>query len=169
VDPAELVFGAVLVVLLVGLAGYFTWQQRATLRELHAHPEMPPEDRRYLRRQVMRRLFCSALMGLLAGMLVAWYFYDESFRELFREGREKWAAAEQEVLTERQKEFSKWMGAYWSAVLGVLFLIVAVAAADALAIGRYGLRQRRRLRDERQQTLLELEAARRRHRGNGRH
>lgn len=164
-DPAELAFGAVLVVLLVGLAGYFSWQQRATLRELRARPEMPADDRRFLRRQVLRRLFCSALMVLLAGMLVGWSFYDETFRDLFREGR---AAPAQGELAERQKAFGQWMGAYWSAALGVLFLIVAVAAADALATGRYGLRQRRRLRDERQQTLMELEAARRRHRGNGR-
>jgi hypothetical protein len=49
----------------------------------------------------------------------------------------------------------------------VLFAIIAVAGADAWAIGRYGLRHRRQLRDERQQTLLELQAARRRHQGNG--
>jgi hypothetical protein len=168
VDPAEFAFGVTVVVLLVGLAGYFAWQQRIALRELHANSELPPEERRYLRNQVVRRLLCSALMLILAGMLVGWYFYDPQFRALFPEAREKWAAAEEQILTEEQKEFGRWMGAYWSAALGVLFLIVVVAGADALAIARYGLRQRRRLRDERQQTLLELEAVRRRHRGNGR-
>jgi hypothetical protein len=167
-DPAEFAFGAAVVVLLLGLAGYFSWKQRATLRELRDHPEMPREDRRYLRNQVVRRLLCSALMVVLAGLLIGWYFLDPSFRELFEEGRKAWAAAEDQAFTERQKEFSRWMVAYWCAALLVLFAIIAVAFLDAWAIGRYGVRHRRKLRDERQQTLLELQEARRRHRGNGR-
>jgi uncharacterized BrkB/YihY/UPF0761 family membrane protein len=167
VEPAEFAFGVVLVLLLVGLAGYFAWRQRATLRELREHPEMPAEDRRFLRNQVIRRLLCSALMVVLAGMLVGWYFMAPTFSELFQQGREAWAAAEEQVFTERQEDFRRRMVAYWCVALLVLFAIIAVAGADAWAIGRYGLRHRRQLRDERQQTLLELEAARRRHQGNG--
>jgi hypothetical protein len=167
VEPAEFAFGVVLVVLLVGLAGYFAWRQRSTLRELREHPEMPEEDRLFLRNQVIRRLLCSFLMLVLAGMLVGWYFMAPTFSELFQEGRERWAAAEEQVFTERQEDFRRQMVAYWCVALLVLFAIIAVAGADAWAIGRYGLRHRRQLRDERQQTLLELQAARRRHQGNG--
>jgi hypothetical protein len=167
-DAAEFAFGALLVALLLGLAGYFTWKQRAALRELRDHPEMPREDRRYLRNQVVRRLFCSALMVVLAGLLVGWYFLDPEFRELFEEGRREWAAAADQPLTEQQRDFSRWIVAYWCAALLLLFTIIAVAGIDAWANLRYGVRHRRQLRDERQQTLMELQAARRRHQGNGR-
>jgi hypothetical protein len=169
VDPAELAFSTVLAVLLLGLAGYFSWQQWRTLRELRANPEMPAEDRRFLRSQAVRRLFCSALMVVLALLLAGWYGLgmDAEFRELFREGRERWAAAEDQVLTEEQKDFYRFMATYWGAALLLLFAIIALAGIDAWAISRYGIRQRRRLRDERAQALLDLQAARRRHQGNG--
>jgi uncharacterized membrane protein YjgN (DUF898 family) len=167
VDPAELTFGVVLVLVLLGLAGYFTWRQIGTLRQTRNDSALSTDDRLFLHRQAVRRLVCSALMVVLAGMLIGWYFLDPAFRDMFREGREAWAEARDEILTEQQKDFSRWMAAYWSLALLVLFFIIVLAAMDAWAIGRYGLRQRRQLSDERRQALLELEAARRRHRENG--
>ena len=75
-DPLELTLGMGLAGLLVGVAGYFTYRQQQTLQQLRHDTELTLDDRRYLHRQVVRRLFSSVLLVVLAGFLVGWFFLE---------------------------------------------------------------------------------------------
>ena len=64
---SQIVFGIVLVVVLLGMAGFFGWRQLLTLRIVRTSAALADEDRRYMRRQAWRRLTCSVVMVVLAG------------------------------------------------------------------------------------------------------
>jgi hypothetical protein len=162
VNPAEFGFSLVLVVLLLILAGYFGWRQIQTLRGLRRPSDESAEDRKYLRRQAIRRLVCCGLMLLLAGLLVGTLFlepgYQEMTRDLERDGPE---AASQE-----HKAFARFFTSYWIAILFVLFALIALAGFDFWAIARYGMRHRRQLKAD-HRALLHEEIARYRRQRNG--
>ena len=147
-NPAELVFTLALAAVLLGLAGYFGWRQVQTLRGLAG---MGVEEQHYLRAQAYRRLFCSALMVVLAGMLVGWIFLGAD------------AADPAAPLT---ADLARLFSVYWIAALLVLLVLVALAAVDFWAIARFGMSQHRRLQAD-QRALLEEHAARRRRERNG--
>ncbi len=69
-ETAELVFGSVLVVVLLSLAGYYGWRQVRTLRSLKSPDDRSAEERRFVRRQAWLRLVGSGLMVIFAGLLV---------------------------------------------------------------------------------------------------
>ncbi len=155
-DPAELAFMMVLIVLLLAVAGYFGWRQVQTLR---GGGGAPGDERRYAVRQAWRRLFCCGLMVLVAVMLGGWFFLDPDFRALH-------ARAQADPLTAADKDFTRFMAVYWGVVLLAVFALLALAAADSLAIARFGMRQRRQLQaDHRAQ--LEEQLARLRQQRNG--
>jgi hypothetical protein len=149
----ELLFGVVLVVALVGLAGYFAWRQFQTRRGLIGDRALTPEERGYLIRQTRRRLVCCVLMVLFAGFLVGWYFLEQKLPELQ-------AVAEEEGKTHPLVEL---LAYYWILALLVLFGIFALAGLDFFATARYGLHQKKLLEIERR-TALEIDAARLRQR-----
>jgi hypothetical protein len=163
VNPSELAFGLVAVTVLVGLAAYVSWRQVRTLRHLRAHPEMPPEDHLYHRGQARLRLTLSVLMLVLAGLLVGSYFFEEPLQQLIhaRDGA-KPAPAEKAA----QWDFALGFFAYWGVVLLVLGAMLVLVVMDMRAIARFGVRQRRRLRDEFNTTLAN-EVVRLRGRRNG--
>jgi hypothetical protein len=156
VDPAELAFMVVLIVVLLATAGYFGWHQVRTLRG--ANPA-GVDERRYAVRQAWRRLFCCGLMVLVAVLLIGWFFLDPGFRELH-------ARAQSDPLTEGDKDFTRFMAVYWGLVLVAVFALLALAAADSWAIARFGLRQRRRLQED-HRAQLEEQLARLRQQRNG--
>ena len=65
----QLFFGIVIVLVLLGLAGYYAWRQVQTLRRLRWETELSEDDRRYTTRLAWRRLLCCGLMVLLAGLM----------------------------------------------------------------------------------------------------
>src|SRR5260370_32631778 len=60
-----------LVAVLLLVAGVYAWKSIQTLRHTTPYHEMLPDDRQFQRRMAWRRLVNSALMLLLAGMIVA--------------------------------------------------------------------------------------------------
>jgi hypothetical protein len=162
VDPLELTLGIGLAGLLVAVAGYFAWKQQQTLQQLRHDTELTFDDRRYLHRQVVRRLFSSALLVVLAGFLIGWYFLEPDMDTL----KPVDAAAE---LTENAKEALRFFAYYWIAALLVFLVVLVLAVYDMLATARFGARQRRQLEEERRATLnAEVERLQRdRHRLNG--
>jgi hypothetical protein len=52
-------------------------------------------------------------------------------------------------LNPQDKQFSRVFGGYWVAALLVLGVIVTIAGVDLFATRRYGLRQLRRIQDDR--------------------
>ena len=153
----ELITGIVLVLALLGLAGYFGRRQFKTRLALAVDREMPAEERGYWMRQTRRRLICSVLMVLFAGFLVGWYFIERNLPDLK-------LVAEQEP--DKTQPVLELVAYYWIAALLVLFGIFALAGMDFFATARYGMHQKKLLDDERR-AVLEMEAARLRQQRNG--
>ena len=165
-NPSELVFGLIVVVVLIGLAGFFAWRQVAALKRLGRQTDLPPDDRLYFTQQAKRRLFGSALMLVLAALLVGSYFLDAKYREMFQQGEHKVLKTPQEVA--EGKDFLHQFVAYWVIALVVLFLFGLVAILDLRATLRYGYQRHRELRDE-HRAELEAEVRRIRQQRNGHH
>jgi hypothetical protein len=161
-NPKEIIFGGILAAVLLGLAGYFAWRQKNTLGKLREQ-DLDPEDRLYIYRQVQRRLLCSVLMVVLAGMLVGWFFLESQVRSEVA-GVQK--VDEPGPPDAERRNTIRVFTFYWIAFLLVLLVILFLAAGDLLATARFGLRQQRRLEAERR-TVLESETARLRRERNG--
>src|SRR5438477_13150141 len=127
-------------VVLLAVAGYFGWHQVQTLRG-----GAGPDERRYAVRQAWRRLFCCGLMVLVAGMLIGWLFLDGHYREMHSRAQAAPEEQRDKVLTDEDRDFVRFMGAYWGFVLLAVFTLLGLAAVDMWAIARQGLRQHRQL------------------------
>ncbi len=159
-EATELVSGVLLVLLLLGLAGFYSWRQIHVLRRLRSGAPLPDEERRYLRRQAWRRVTCSVLMILFAGLLVGSYFVERELGSLHEQAGK---AAEPDP---EQRQFIYFFSSYW--ILGILlfFGILVLAILDWLATRRFTLRQIQQLQ-ENHQVMLDQQAARLRARRNG--
>jgi hypothetical protein len=147
----------VLAVLLCGVAGYVVHGQRQTQALLARTPELSAEDRRYLHRQVVRRLFSAVLLIALAAFLVGWQFLEPSLEAI--------APADAELrreLTESEKNHIRMLAVYVAGGLLVFLGVMMLAIYDLFATARYGARHRRQLEDDRREALLaEVERLRR--------
>jgi hypothetical protein len=161
----QAIFAAVLVVVLLGLAGYFSWRQFQALRGLRSADQLPPEDRRYIRNQAWRRLAGSVLMVVFAGFLVGAFFIEGLAGEL-AERMKAATPAEREALTADNRFFLHLWSYYWIAALLVLLGLISLAALDFFAIRRYGQRHYRQIQADRR-AMIERQAARLRRERNG--
>ncbi len=150
----ELVVVVLLVAVLVGLAIYFTSRQIQSIRALRSG-KVAPEYQKYIHWQITRRLACSVLMVLLAGMLVASYYIEAGVRAQV-EGAGK----------QQAQEAAQTFAIYWGAFLIVLFILLWLAATDIIANARFGFRQSRRIASDRQD-MIEQYAAQLRRERNG--
>jgi hypothetical protein len=147
--------GITLACVLVFVAAFFSLRQRRTLRLLRADSEMPEEERTYLTRQVRRRLTCSALLLVFAGILVGWLFLEDRARGL--------VPGTGEAISEEAKDELRFLTYYWIAALLVLLGMLFLASWDFLATARYGFRRHKQLEQDRR-AMLEMEAAKLRRR-----
>ncbi len=162
----QIVLGVAFVAILVLMAAYFVWQQLRARRTLRTSPNLDPEERRYLHGQIWRRLICSGLMVLLAGMLAVSFYLEGPASQLVSEGESNRERGELVPPTPEQVQFVRVYSAYWVVFLLVLLSVVLLAGADLLAIRNYGQRQLRRIRADRR-AMLEGELARFRSQRNG--
>jgi hypothetical protein len=151
----QLPVGVALAFVLVFVAVFFGLRQRRTLGQLRGDTDMAEEERDYLTRQVRRRLFCSALLIVLAGFLLGWFFIEQDWPNL--------APAEGEPLSDEAKDQVRFFVFYWIAALLVLLVILFLASWDFLATARYGFARQKQLEQERR-AMLEMEAAKLRRR-----
>jgi hypothetical protein len=149
----ELSIGLALAAILVVVAVFFGLRQRHTFTQLRQDAQMSAEDRLYYIKQIRRRLICSVLMIVFAGLLVGWFFLDKGALTV----------AEGEPLTEEAKESLRFITWYWIIALFVLLAILFLASFDFLATARFGLRRVRQLENDRR-AVLEMEAAKLRRR-----
>jgi uncharacterized membrane protein YjgN (DUF898 family) len=166
VERMQIILGVAVIVILLAMAGWFAWQQFRTRQTLRRAPDLDPEERRYLQGQVRRRLLCSALMILLAGLLATSFYLEGPASELVREGEANRERGERPRPTPEQEQFVNIYSAYWAFVLLVLLGVVVLAGMDLMAIRRYGVRQLSRIRADRR-AMLEGEVARLRSQRNG--
>jgi NADH:ubiquinone oxidoreductase subunit 3 (subunit A) len=152
----EVILGGLLAVVLLGVAAYFIRQQKKTLDSLRNGEPPAREDRLYLRKQVNRRLMCSFLMVVIAGMLAGSLFLDDWLRGPLRD-QEQLDQLEigQLDLDKEKRELASAKVIYWVAVLFVLFVMLFLAILDLMATARFGLRQHRQLESERKAMLQE--------------
>ncbi len=152
----QIVFGVALVVALVGLAGFYAGRQVLLLRRVPADPQAWGEEGVYLRRQAWRRLVCCGVMVLLAILLLgALLFLEAPAQQLAdRVDEEGPEAAE----GPEQKDFVNLYTYYWIGFLLLLLLLVVLAGFDLWAVRRFGLRQLRRLQDDRRAMIARQSA-----------
>ena len=151
----ELGIGISLAMILVFVAIFFGWRQRYTLAQLRFDAQLSAEDRRYYIQQIRRRLVCSALMIVFAGLLVGWFLLDRDVSAF--------TPPEGQPLTDEAKESVRFITYYWIVALAVLLAILFLASFDFLATARFGLRRMRQLEHDRR-AALEMEAAKLRRR-----
>jgi uncharacterized membrane protein YjgN (DUF898 family) len=162
----QIVLGIAFVIILLAMAGYFAWQQLQARRTLRTSPHLDADERAYLRGQIWRRLVCSILMVILAGLLATSFYLEGPVNQLVREGEANRERGERPPLEPEQERFVRLYNAYWAIFLLILLAVVLVAAGDFFAIRRYGQRQLRRIHADRK-AMLEGELARLRSQRNG--
>jgi MFS family permease len=140
----QIVSGALLVAVLLGVAVGFAWSQARALRRLTATPELPDDERRRQRGQAWRRLAGAGLLFVLAGML-AWalLFLEDPAQHLadLRDGGVE--------LNDEQRDFGRRYGAFWIAFLLILLVLLVLAGYEAWSVRRYALREHRKLQADR--------------------
>lgn len=161
-ERTEIIFGALLVALLVGMAAFFTWRQWRTLRALPSADPLSFQDSRYTRIQVWRRLTCSLLMLVLAALLAVYLFaYAGPLSNLMHQGN-----AENEMQPGEKQLVSESL-THVGIMLVVLLAIILLAGWDLFAIRHYGRRQMRQIQEDRR-AMIEDQLARVRSQRNGR-
>lgn len=140
--------------LLVLVGGYYLLTAIRTLQRTTPAYEMLPDERRFLRRQSWRRLVNSALMLVLAVLMVGAYLVGLPQRAA-EIGQEREAAAQKAEdgrppqLTDEQRQFGRFFAASVIAFLMLLFVIVMMAGLDLLATRRYALYKFRQIQTDR--------------------
>jgi hypothetical protein len=160
VDPAnEPLFAGLFVVVLLLMGGVSGWRQLRMLRRLPDSQEFDPNERRFLRGQARRRLLIAGLLLLLAGLIGGTYLSGMEGRVSAFGTPPGEDGTPHPVRGDEARQFAKFYAAYWSAVMLVLFAVMAVATVDFWAIHRFGNRQMRNIRVARQ-AMLDQELAR---------
>jgi H+/Cl- antiporter ClcA len=147
-----------LVVLTLGIAAFFAWQQFRSLAWLKANPELSDEDQRYFRKQAIRRLIGCGLLVAVSGMIAAYYVsgLDDWTTRVGEQVAEKGAdVVKNDPEVQRMKDVFRW---YAITVLLLLLALVIVAALDYWAIRGYGLRHMKQISSDRK-AMLERELA----------
>ncbi|HMO35993.1 MAG TPA: hypothetical protein PKA06_08120 [Gemmatales bacterium] len=134
----------------VGL-GYRQWKARAWLKQHRA--TLSPDDVAYHTWSIRRRLLGCFLLLLLAAMLAGIYLFPiaSGLDELMALGEN--AKNTGQKLSAEQRAFLYNAMSYVAGVLLVLMGIFFVAGWDIMAIRRYGIRHRQRIRDDRRAML----------------
>lgn len=152
---SQIVFGVALVIVLLGLAGFYAWQQVRVLRRVGAG-ESGSEEGVHLRRQAWRRLVGSALMVLLAVQLAGALLFLEGPAQQLADRVD--AEGPQATEGPEQEAFGNFYGYYWIAFLLLLLVWVVLAGIDWWAVRRFGLRQLHRLQDDRRAMIARQSA-----------
>jgi hypothetical protein len=155
-----------LVLLTLGVAGFFARQQVLTLRGLRRLEHIAPEDRSYLRRQAWRRLVGCVLLVTIAGLISGWYLtgQDAGIDALGDQLQAQKAAGDRATRPE-QEAAKRFYLYYLLTVLILLLALVMLAAADIWAIRRFSARHFGRLREDRRAMIERQLAEIRRERG----
>jgi hypothetical protein len=151
-------FAWLLVVLTLGIAAFFSWQQFRSLAWLKTDAELSDEDRRYFRKQAIRRLIgCGLLVAI--GLMISGYYIS---------GLDEWATKMGERVAAKDgpppaadpdaQRTKNLFAGYLIVVLLLLLALVIVAALDYWAIRGYGARHLKQIQSDRK-AMLEHELA----------
>jgi len=158
----QLVTGLLLTAVLLASAAVFAVAQVRLLRGPVRSPELPDEERRYLRRRAWRRLFGCLLLLLLGGQLwTALLFLEDPAQRLADQQGDG-----HRDLSPDEVRFAKVYGWFWVVFLLLLLALVLLAAWEMWSVRRRGVVERRRLLDDRR-AMLQRQAVRLRQERNG--
>ena len=115
-------------------------RQRRTLRRLRGEKYLPSDDRAYLRGQVRRRLVTAGVVAAIGGMIGTYNLSGKDARKDAIADRPH-NAADLPPPDAAEKEFTKFVAAYWIAVLGLVFAVGCLAVFDFWAARRYWMAQ----------------------------
>jgi hypothetical protein len=166
VEGSELASGLALMAILLGLAGYYGWQQLRTFRRVRQTTNLSDDDRRYVRRQAWRRSTASVLMVVAAAQLAGSFLLNKGVREIAGVNAAAEADQKEPELSPQQKAFQKWYTIYWIVFLLIVLAIIVLAYLDLMAIRRFSLRHMRQIQADRR-AMIEQEVALLRQRRNG--
>jgi hypothetical protein len=143
-----------LVLLLLAVAGYFSWQQVSSLRTLAHIDGLAPEDRHYIRNMAVRRLVgCTMLTGIAVLIAVAFMSGLEDRVQKLADLRQSMPEGPKPELDDEQRVLVKIYLGYAVTLLLLLFGVVSLAAIDVWAIRRYGRRHYQRIKGDRREML----------------
>lgn len=163
----QIIFGAILVMVLLFVAVLYIVRQVLALRRLRTTEEMALEERLYLHGRARRRLVTSLLLLLLGGMLsVDLLFLEVPAQQLADQRAKLQQQSDSPPFNEEQRSFARVYGWFFVLFLLVLMIVVFLAGLDYWATRRYGLRQHRKLLDDRR-AMIEREVSRLRQERNG--
>jgi len=163
----QIIFGAVLVLVQLSVAVLYIVRQIATLRRLRAAEEMAWEEQAYLHQRAWRRLVASLLLLLLGFMLALALIYLEApAQKLAEEQAAKQWQGDTASLDPEQRDFARFYACFWILFLLLLMAVVFLAALDFWATHRYGLRQHRKIIEDRR-AMIEREISRLRRERDG--
>lgn len=166
-DRTQIIFGAILVLVLLSVAILYGVRQVIALRRLRQPEEMPLEERTHQHSQARRRLVTSLLMLVLGVMLASALIFLENPAHQLAQLREALETqGEAPPLTPEQKVFARGYLIFWILFLIVLMAVVFLAALDFWATRRYGLSQHRKIIADRR-AMIEREVSRLRRERNG--
>jgi uncharacterized iron-regulated membrane protein len=154
VPLTQILFGIALVVVLLGVAGFYGWRQVRLLRDLP--PEGLGEEELHLRRRAWRRLISCVLMVVLAVLLAGALLYLEEPAQRLADQVD--ALGPQAAEMPEHRAFVNFYSYYWIAFLLVLLVLVVLAGFDLWAVRRFGLRQLRRLQEDRRAMIARQSA-----------
>jgi hypothetical protein len=157
VDWPQTIFGAVLVALLLGVAGWYGWRQVRTLRR---GGDLQGDEQRFQRGLAHRRLAGSLLMLVLAGILTGVLVYLEGPTQRLADERDALnRIGDTTPMTPEQKALARAYGLWWIAFLLILLALVGLALIDVVVIRRFARQQRDKLRRDRR-AMIERQVAR---------
>lgn len=166
-DWSQIIFGAVLVLVLLFVAVLYLVRQVQALRRLRVTEEMALEERTYLHGRARRRLVTSLLLLVLGGMLLIDLVFLEVPAQRLADQRAKvQQQSDSPPFNEEQRSFARVYGWFFVLFLLVLMIVVFLAGLDYWTTRQYGLRQRRKLLDDRR-AMIEREVTRMRQERNG--
>jgi hypothetical protein len=145
-NPLETTVGMLFAAVLVGIALFFARRQQLAWKSLHSGTSIGTEQRRYLLKQIGRRLLGSVLLVLLAGMLVGSLYLDwdpNTYSTRDRPPEEQEAA----------KQALRFITIYVMTMMLLVMAILALAVFDLWAVARFGVQQQKQLAQEHQDAL----------------
>lgn len=147
--------------LATGLAAFgllTAWFQFRGMAVLRGRTHVPSDELAYLRGRHRRRLVTGCLLVLI-GLLIAGAYLsglEPGIDRLIAPAAPADPPADPEQkreLTPEQKTLVKVWGAYWTAVVGLVFVVLGFAFADAMATRRYAVQQYKIIREDHEAKL----------------
>jgi hypothetical protein len=155
------IVGLLIAFTLIGLGVGTIDRQRRTARRLREERFLPSDDRAYLRGQVVRRSLVAVVLVAIGGMIGGYYLSGMDNRANQIADRKKGAdpaddpgrPPDPNPADEKDKEFAKFLGIYFIAILVLVFVVACLAVLDFGTTRRYWMAQYKRIKEDHETKL----------------